>query len=260
MPTFNYGLQSEKPMKRALKVAALLLILPGMAAASPELSLSSFYDYVDGKRSTVLKKVSNTGSSTAFVNVAVAEIHYDEQGNAREEALQGGSSEARALVVTPSRLIIPAKGAQSVRLLYRGSRSTERYFRLRFIPVLPEADDSFGLNAKESADYKQTLAAGVNLLKGFGTIVLVQPADTRYATEVVDRAGAFSVRNKGNASVVLESFKDCDLKGAGCAPSSFHHVRPGQVADFAKAPGRVYTFTLREGSQRKPFEFTPSAS
>ncbi|MCE6985145.1 molecular chaperone, partial [Pseudomonas frederiksbergensis] len=75
---------------------------------------------------------------TAFVKVSVVELVYDNQGQAREVEMDGREALQRGLVVSPARLIIPANGMQAVRLLYRVERDQERYFRLRFIPVLPE--------------------------------------------------------------------------------------------------------------------------
>ena len=41
-------------------------------------------------------------------------------------------------MASPARLIVPAKGMQGTRLLHMGGRDTERYFRVRFVPVVPE--------------------------------------------------------------------------------------------------------------------------
>ncbi|MDT9091332.1 hypothetical protein RSW97_25460, partial [Escherichia coli] len=75
------------------------------------------------------------------MKVAIHEITYDSTGQPRESPeLSEGS---RALVASPSRLIIPANGVQATRLLFMGERDRERYFRIRFIPVLPKAEDGF---------------------------------------------------------------------------------------------------------------------
>ncbi len=56
-----------------------------------------------------------------------------------------------------------------------GPRDKERDLRLRFIPVVPEKDDNFGISDEERADYKDHLAAGINVMAGYGTVFFVRP-------------------------------------------------------------------------------------
>lgn len=234
---------------------ALLLSPTLVVQAAPEINIGTLYDYLSGPDSTQLKRIRNTSEVTAFVTVKVAEIFYDSRDEAREESLEGVDSAQRALIVTPSRLIIPAQGMQSVRLLFRGDRDRERYFRVRFLPVLPEGEGDFDLSAEESAQYRKSLAAGVNLLKAFGAILLVRPTNTRYVTHVDEPSGSFRIVNEGNASVVLEGSKECDSKGENCSSGNTYHVRPGKERVFSKQAGRVYRFELLEGDSRKSYEF-----
>ncbi|WP_409278206.1 fimbrial biogenesis chaperone [Pseudomonas defluvii] len=233
--------------------AALLLSQACVVQAMPELYVGTVYDYLGAERSTMQKRLNNIGSSTAFVSVSVAEMRFGRDDEVQETPLDGQDSAQRALVVTPSRLIIPADGMQNVRLLFRGDRAVERYFRLRFKPVLPKGDDEFALSKEEAAQYQKTLAADVNVLKGFGTVLLVAPSNARYATVLDDQPRVFRVRNNGTASVVLESFKDCDGKGEQCTAPYTYHVRPGKVREFTKQAGRTYQFELREGEALKPY-------
>ena len=64
-------------------------------------------------------------------------------------------------MASPARLIVPANGMQGTRLLYMGERDRERYFRVRFVPVVPEKEDEFAVSSEEREDYKKTLSAGV---------------------------------------------------------------------------------------------------
>ncbi|MCE6983752.1 molecular chaperone, partial [Pseudomonas frederiksbergensis] len=48
-------------------LAVALLALPLAAVAAPELNVGGLYDYLDGDKSTLLKRVRNSGDSTAFV-------------------------------------------------------------------------------------------------------------------------------------------------------------------------------------------------
>ena len=86
----------------------LLLMLSCNVLASAEISIGTLFDYMAGQQGTYLKRIRNQGDTTAFVKVAIHEITYDGAGQPRESAeLTEGN---RALIASPSRLIIPAKG------------------------------------------------------------------------------------------------------------------------------------------------------
>ncbi|WP_327438313.1 molecular chaperone [Pseudomonas donghuensis] len=242
-------------MKGTLAIPLLLMLMATTAVAGPELNIGTFYDYLDGGKSTLLKRVRNSGDTTAFVKVSVVELLYDNQGQAREVEMDGREALQRGLVVSPARLIIPANGMQAVRLLYRGERDHERYFRLRFIPVLPEADDGFAISEDEAERYENALKVGVNILAGYGSILFVRPQASLYQTEVEQEAGRFLIPNKGNTTIVLDHFNDCAAGNQDCAPATKHHVLPGNVRAFEKKAGRHYRFELVEGEQRREIAF-----
>jgi P pilus assembly chaperone PapD len=239
-------------MKRFLLLLSLVTLT---AQAGPELNIGSLYEYLDGQRSTTLKKIYNSGDRTAFVKASVAELVYGPDGTAREVSMEGLPSEQRSLIASPARLIVPAKGMQQVRLLYRGDRDRERYFRLRFIPVLPEANDDFGLTPEEAREYDDSLKAGVNILAGYGAVVFVKPAQTRYASQVVQQAKRFSIVNDGNATLVVDHFTDCAVDGNDCRPPTKHHIRPAKRLEFDKQTGRAYRFLLVEDQAPREVEF-----
>lgn len=239
----------------------LLLLLMSLGSitspvqGAPQLNIGSLYEYFDGNRSTSLKRIYNSGDTAAFVKITVAELVYAADGTVSEVPLDGLPAEQRSLIASPARVIVPPDGMQQVRLLYRGERLSERYFRLRFIPVLPETGDGFGLTSEQARQYNEALSAGVNILAGYGAVMFVKPAQTTYATEVVHESGRFIVPNKGNATVVLDHFNDCDRNGQHCAAPTKHHIRPGKSLSFEKKTGRSYRFVLQEGPQSRHHEF-----
>lgn len=228
-----------------------LACLTATAQAAPELNVGALYDYLDSGKTTLLKRVRNGGDTTAFVKVSVAELVYDSQGNAQEVDLEGVELAQRSLVVSPARLIVPANGMQAVRLLYRGKRDQERYFRLRFIPVLPENNDGFALDETQAEAYRDSLKAGVQLLAGFGTLLFVRPAQTHYQTRTEGEGGTLTVENQGNSTVALDHFRVCKAAGEQCGPATKHHLPPGRTRQFEGGPGQVFEFELHEGAQRR---------
>ncbi|WP_338806835.1 molecular chaperone [Pseudomonas chlororaphis] len=240
-------------------LAALVLGLCASAAhAGPNLNIGTVYDYMDGDKSTYLKRVFNSGDSTAFVRVNIFEITFDAKGNTTETPLDSAGSDAsqrKGLVASPARLIIPAQGMQATRLLYMGERERERYYRVRFVPVVPEKEDQFNVSDADRELYKQSMSAGVNIMTGYGGIFFVRPKNTRFDTKIQDGPTEYRVANAGNSTIVLDEFKDCSVKNeSDCQATQKHHLRPGMSFAFTKEAGRVYRFNLVEGSSSKEVE------
>ncbi|WP_300627625.1 molecular chaperone [Pseudomonas sp.] len=243
-------------MKRLLVAASLCAVFQGVQAG-PQINVGVVYDYLDGEKSTYMKRVFNGGTSTAFVKVNILEMQFNDDGTYREVPLenQPGAVSRDGLMASPARLIVPANATQGTRLLFMGERDKERYFRVRFIPVMPEQDDEFGMNDKEREAYREGLAAGVKVLAGYGTVFFVRPKNTRFDTVVHDAPDKYALRNNGNSVVVVDEFKDCAVSTEqDCKPTIKHHVMAGRSFQFDKQPGRYYRFSLIEGNQKKQIE------
>jgi len=242
---------------KGMKRLWLLLGLSGFSLglqAGPQINVGTVYDYLDGDKSTYLKRVFNRGDSTAFVKVNILEILYDDDGTSREVPVktQADASGRDGLMASPARLIVPANGMQGTRLLLMGNRDTERYFRVRFVPVVPEKEDDFAVSSEERDEYKKNLSAGVNVMTGFGTVFFVRPKDTRFDSVINDAAERYTLRNNGNTVVVVDEFRNCSLKDeTECEPTTKHHILAGKTFEFEKKPGREYRFTLVEGNAKK---------
>nr|WP_314525104.1 molecular chaperone [uncultured Pseudomonas sp.] len=243
-------------MKRLLMLCALSLCSLG-ALAGPQINVGVVYDYLAGDKSTYMKRVFNGGTSTAFVKVNILEMIYDDDGTYREVPLQNqpGATAREGLMASPARLIVPANGTQGTRLLFMGNRDKERYFRVRFVPVVPQAEDDFAVTEQERADYKQSLAAGVRVLAGYGTVFFVRPKNTQFNTQIQDDGQRYTLRNNGNSVVVIDEFKDCATAAPQeCRPTLRHHIRAGRSYGFDKQPGREYRFSLVEGEATRKIE------
>ena len=204
--------------------------------------------------STYLKRVFNGGDSTAFVKVNILEIIYEADGTSREVPVktQADASGRDGLMASPARLIVPANGMQGTRLLLMGNRDKERYFRVRFVPVVPEKEDEFAVSGDEREEYKKNLSAGVNVMTGFGTVFFVRPSDSRFDTAIEDGPERYRLRNNGNTVVVVDEFRNCSLKNeTECEPTTKHHILAGKSFEFEKKTGREYRFNLVEGSEKK---------
>lgn len=235
--------------------AALLGAFALAAQAAPNINVGPIFDYLDATQSTYLKRIYNNGDSTAFVRVNIAEIIYAADGTRREVPLDtsGPGAMRKGLVASPARLIIPANGMQATRLLYAGVRDRERYYRVRYVPVVPEKEDQFAVSEQEREAYKTSLSAGVNVMASYGAIFFVRPTDTRFDTRLEQTATRYSVHNAGNSTVAVDHFRDCSHSDErNCEATRLHHVMPGKTFAFDRQPGRVYRFNLKEGNDHRP--------
>jgi hypothetical protein len=243
-------------MKRIWILGAALLF-SHVAQAGPQINVGVVYDYLDAGKSTYMKRVFNGGTSTAFVKVNILEMIYDKDGNYTEVPLQdqAGAIARDGLMASPARLIVAANGTQGTRLLFMGNRDKERYFRVRFVPVVPQSEDEFAVSEEEREEYKQSLAAGVRVLAGYGTVFFVRPSKTRFDTTLDNQAQRYALRNQGNSVVVVDEFKDCAVGNPqDCRPTVRHHVMAGRSFGFDKQAGREYRFKLIEGDAKKTIE------
>ncbi|MNJ16943.1 hypothetical protein D3C77_112130 [compost metagenome] len=224
------------------------------ALAGPNISVGTFFDYLDGDKSTYLKRVFNGGDNTAFVRVNIYEIVYDANGKSQELPVEekGAAATPEGLIASPARMIVPSQGMQGTRLLYMGKRDKERYYRVRFVPVVPEQDDQFAMTEEEREAYKASMSAGVNVLTAYGIMFFVRPLDSRYDTKIENTSTHYKVTNGGNTTIVLDEFKSCVVKKPQeCHPTRKHHVLPGKTFSFDKEANREYTFDLIEGGAPK---------
>ncbi|KRP60699.1 hypothetical protein [Pseudomonas trivialis] len=233
------------------------LLLAPLAHASPQIHVGGVYDYLDAGQSSYIKQVFNEGASTAFVKVDILEMVYDVEGGYREIPLKKSpdGTAPDGVVASPARLIVPANGTRSTRLQFRGNRDRERYFRVRFVPVMPQTEDEFALSEQERQAYEYRLASGVHVLAGYGTVFFVRPGNTRFDTQVQEDVARYSLRNLGNSVVVVDEFMDCAVGTPhDCRRPLKHHIMAGRSFVFDKAPGREYRFTLIEGTVKNAIE------
>ncbi|WP_415766625.1 molecular chaperone [Pseudomonas sp. ZB1P45] len=240
-------------MKRLLWLC-VLCVYPLAVQAGPQINVGTVYDYLDADKSTYLKRVFNSGDSTAFVKVNVLEIVYEADGTPKEIPVETSADGAsrNGVMASPARLIVPAQGMQGTRLLYMGERDRERYFRVRFTPVVPEKEDEFLVSSEEREDYKKNLSAGVNVMTGFGTVFFVRPKNARFESTISDTDHRYELRNNGNTVVIVDEFKSCKVSNENeCGATTKHHVMAGKAFGFDKEKGREYRFILIEGDSKK---------
>lgn len=239
----------------ALTLAALFS-LSFNTIASPAIGIGSMYDLLQPGENNLVKKVYNSGDSTAFVRVDILEIRLDGKGGEQElvpQKLDGDALNKNRLIVTPQRMIIPPSEFQSVRLLWPGTREKERYYRVRFTPVAPDKQNDFGLTEQQLNEYKSSIKAGVNILTGYGSILYVMPDNAVFNTVVTNSSGSVSITNSGNATVVIDDVRQCSEKNNECSSPTRAFVIPGRNFVIKKDNGKNVRFRLHEAKKSKEF-------
>ncbi|WP_312042610.1 hypothetical protein [Erwinia sp.] len=249
------------PPPSLAKIASFMTLFTVLAvSASPSIGIGSMYDVLTSGTQSMTKRIYNSGDSTAFVRVDILEIDPAAKKSNQESPQkenQGNRLEKDRLIVTPLRLIIPPNGFQSVRLLWPGERSHERYFRLRFTPVMPTVNDGFGLDEKSVDKYKkEALHAGVNVLTGYGSILIAQPDTPYFNTETEEnKQGDITVINKGNATVSLDEIRYCKSGNTDCSATSREFLLPGRSYTITKKADYKINYTLIEGESKKTITY-----
>lgn len=246
--------------KRFFILTGICLSALSSAHATPVIGIGSMYDVLTPGMQSMTKRVYNTGDSTAFVRVELLEMDPGSKKNSGEypqKELTGTTLERNRLIVTPLRLIIPPGGFQAVRILWPGDRVSERYFRIRFTPVMPEGDDNFGLNKAAISEYrKNALHAGLNVLTGYGTIVIVQPENPKFNTLINDAApDSVTVSNRGDATVVLENIRQCKAANTDCGAVTREFILPQRTHVVQRKSGFKTNFTLIEGINKRTMSY-----
>lgn len=239
-------------MLRALSLLLLLFAAaPDSRASPPQINVGALFDYLAPGSSSQLKRIRNTGENTAYVRVEVTQMHFQDDGKVTETAVDAAAlsrneSGSHGVIASPNRLIIAANGQQPARLIYRGPRDVERYYRLRFIPVAPNAEE-FALS-EEQARQAQAVSSTVQLFTGFGTVYFVAPANVRYQTRVEGTV----VHNEGNATVVLDNLRYCERsRPDACSAGIIAHIRPGRSYQLQAGADQYSRYDIREGDTRR---------
>jgi P pilus assembly chaperone PapD len=225
---------------------ALLMTFAAVPAhAGAEISVGAMHHYITPKRATTAKQIYNSGSATAFVRVDVVEM--DAQG----KPLPTGPAEGilrDGLLASPSRLIIPAGGSQSVRMIAMGDRSRERYFRVRVVPVPPVREHGFAVTADEEEAFKADTTTAINVLVGYGVRVVVAPAQARFETRIDEAAN--TITNAGDSTIFLQDHYACS-RPRQCEPPTSDRIAPGASLHLA-GEGLTHRFVLQEGDTERP--------
>lgn len=96
--------------------------------------------------------------------------------------------------------------------------------------------------------------AGINVLTGYGSIVVMQPKKPLFNTVIDDMKKQISIINKGNATITIDNIRYCENTKSYCENKSREIILPGRVFILKKQNNKI-NFTLIEGDKSKSFNY-----
>ncbi len=181
--------------------------------ASANIAVDSLYDIWSEDKLAFSKTIHNNDSSkTAYVKVELLEVK-NPLSKDKVEKMLSSKEMSEGLFITPSRLIIPPGQSKNIRFYHPKGRSKDQisYYRVNMIPVLPKKEDGFEINDEEALSSGE-ISAGVGIMIGFSSILVVQPQNTNYQTSVKFKDKHIEIDNDGNALVEVGVKAKCKPK------------------------------------------------
>lgn len=193
-----------------LKIAAIwLLLIPGISQA---INVGAVTTFIDAGSQEVAKQIENGSDQARLVTISVTRITSPEEGG--QEIPMEVSGE---LMLSPSRLMLPANAKNNVRFFYKGPQDDkERYYRIRWLDTALSVDDQ----RNERRQAVATTSAQI------GTILVVTPRQHRFAYDLKDD----TLTNQGNASYRTVAYGPC-LKGGELCKETYYDL-PGKQRRF----------------------------
>ena len=167
---------------------AWMLFIPGVSQA---INVGSVTTFIDAGSQDVAKEIENGSAQARLVTISISRISSPEEGGQEIPMEVAGE-----LMLSPSRLMLPAHAKNNVRFFYKGPQDgKERYYRIRWLDTALSMDD-------QSNNRRQAVATTSAQI---GTILVVTPRQQHFAYNLQN--GMLS--NQGNASYRTVAYGPC---------------------------------------------------
>jgi len=177
---------------RTLFLVLCTLFFMNPANAVMQLSDSIVF-FEPGKPSRHDITVFNPDDEDLYVKVELLEVKNPGLPNEKQIAVT--NPDEISLLITPNKLLIPAHGQKSIRLInVKPHGKTERVFRATATPVTGKA---------------VATQSGIKLMIAYGILIFVQPEKPNGELVVTRTGTKFHVKNIGNTNTVLTKGKQC---------------------------------------------------
>lgn len=192
----------------------LLLPLFIYPLASHAINVGSITTFIDVGVQDVAKEVENNSDQARLVTVSVSRISSPEESGVELPMTDG------ELLLSPARLMLPAKAKNNVRFFYKGpADDQERYYRITWRDTALSMDE-------QRNERRQAVATTSAMI---GTILVVTPRRSRfdYALE------KDQLINRGNASYRVVAYGVCRDKPDEQCKETYYDL-PGKHRIFKR--------------------------
>lgn len=179
-------------------------------------------------------KVINNGNDVGYVQVEVFEVRNP--GSDNEERVKVTDPDQLKLIVSPSKLMIPANSQKLVRIVnLEPGGDEERIYRVNVTPVLAPLEEDDG--------------SVVRVVVAYQLLVIIDPANPQENLNIVRSGRTLNIENTGNTNVLLSDGKQCNSEGNNCFDIAAHRVYPGNKLsiDLEKDAPAVFKLTSFNG-------------
>lgn len=207
-----YGplLCGEKMFIRLFLLGVALLPL-----ASHAINVGPVTTFIDPGFNEVAREIENDTEQARLITVSVKRISSPEEGGREIVADVGGE-----LLLSPSRLVLPAKGKNNVRFFYKGpADDKERYYRITW------RDTALSLDERREAGRHATATTSAQI----GTILVVSPRQSHFDYIFSNN----TLINKGNASYRVVAYGVC-IKDPREQCKETYYDLPGKQRKFKR--------------------------
>lgn len=193
-------------------LVAWMLFIPGISQA---INVGSVTTFIDAGSQDVSKEIANESDQARLITISVSRISSPEEGGQEMPMEVDGE-----LMLSPSRLMLPANAKNNVRFFYKGPQDgKERYYRIRWLDTALSMDDQ----RNERRQAVATTSAQI------GTILVVTPRKQQFDYTLQDGI----LTNKGNASYRTIAYGTC-LKQSQEQCKETYYDLPGKKRHFKK--------------------------
>ncbi|MDM5078402.1 EcpB family pilus assembly chaperone [Aeromonas media] len=190
-------------------LVACLLLIPGISQA---INVGAVTTFIDADSQEIAKQIENGSDQARLVTITVTRISSPEEGGQEIPMEVDGE-----LMLSPSRLMLPANAKNNVRFFYKGPQDgKERYYRIRWLDTALSMDDQ----RNERRQAVATTSAQI------GTILVVTPRQQQFAYDLKEDI----LTNKGNASYRTMAYGPC-LKSKELCKETYYDL-PGKKRKF----------------------------
>lgn len=190
----------------------LLLILLTYPPVSHAINVGSVTTFIDVGSQSISKEIENNSDQARLITVSVSRISSPEE-NGVEIPMTDGE-----LLLSPARMMLPAKAKNNVRFFYKGpADDQERYYRITWLDT--------ALSVDEQREKRRQAVATTSAQ--IGTILVVTPRQSHF--DYALKSG--TLINKGNASYKIVAYGVCRNKANEQCKETYYDL-PGKQRKF----------------------------